>query len=118
MIDSTIVSDSVPATFTDPPLNHSISVPQKSRWIVSEFVVQTEATPVEGPAPTQPTVLVSFELEQGKHQQAAEKSEEFRKELQFAKASAWSGVLAKNWQAFKALRQKAAASPHGQTPCT
>jgi DnaJ-class molecular chaperone len=62
--------------------------------------------------------LVGLELEQGKRQRAAEKMEEFRKDLQFAKASAWSAVLVKNWQAFKALRQKAAASPHGQTPCT
>ena len=84
----------------------------------SEFVVQPEAVAIQDQAATPPTELVGLELEQGKRQRAAEKMEEFRKDLQFAKASAWSAVLVKNWQAFKALRQKAAASPHGQTPCT
>src|SRR5436190_4437538 len=92
--------------------------PESASDPAPEFVVQTEAAAVEDPAAMQPTVLVSLELEQSKRQRAAEKSEEFRKDLQFAEASAWSGVLVKNWQAFKLLRQKAAASPHGQTPCT
>jgi len=84
----------------------------------SESVLQTEAIAVEEHAAPQPSELVAMELEQGKRQRAAEKSEEFRKDLQFSRESAWSRVLVSNWQAFKALRQKAAASPHGQTPCT
>ena len=84
----------------------------------TEVVTQTEVVADEAPTASPATGLVHLELEQGKRQRAAAKVEESRKDLQFAAASAWSGVLVTNWQAFKALRQKAAASPHGQTRCT
>jgi hypothetical protein len=84
----------------------------------TELVTQTEVVADEAQTPSPATELAHLELEQGKRQRAAAKMEESRKDLQFAAAAVWSGVLATNWQAFKALRQKASASPHGQAPCT
>ena len=92
--------------------------PESASDPASESVIETEAVAIEDPAATQPTELVGLELEQGKRQRAAEKSENFRGDLQYVTAGAWSRVLASHWPAFTALRQKAADSPHGQTPCT
>src|SRR5207253_861572 len=84
----------------------------------TEVVTQTEVVADEAQTASPATGLAHLELEQGKRQRAAAKMEESRKDLQFAASAAWSGVLVTNWQAFKALRQKAATSPNGQTPCT
>jgi len=82
----------------------------------TEVVTHTEFADANRPA--QPTGLALLEVERSKRQRAGAKMEESRKELQFAASSAWIAVLTNHWQEFKALRQKAAVSPHGRTPCT
>jgi len=84
----------------------------------TEVVTQPEVVADEAQTLSPATGLALLELEQGKRQRAAAKNEESRKDLQFAASTVWSNVLVSNWPAFKALREKAAHSPHGQTPCT
>ena len=91
------------------------STPTDSRI---ETVTQTDDGTEEIQTPSQPTALAPLELERSKRQRAAEKMEDLRKDLQATRSDAWSAVLVTNWTAFKALRQKAAASPNGQTHCT
>jgi len=81
----------------------------------TEVVTQTEVVTEENQTPTE---LAQLEVEYNKRERAAEKMQQSRKSLWLGASAAWSDMLRDHRQAFESLRQKAAASPHGQTLCT
>ena len=85
---------------------------------VSSDAIRKESAAQEEQTRLRVAELSRLEMERDKRQQAAARMEDSRKSLQVARTAAWSGVIATNWQALQALRQKAAASPGGETPCT
>jgi hypothetical protein len=92
-----------------------------------EIAAQAELTPVENAqatvvyeSQTQSRVreLSVLEGQQQLRQRAAAETQSERAGLQLAKSREWSALLASNWPAFLTLREQAAHTPTGETPCT
>jgi hypothetical protein len=62
--------------------------------------------------------LVGLQSRQQMRQRAAAETPSARELLQRAKSSEWSAILSDNKPAFLILRERAAHSPTGETPCT
>src|SRR6266511_4419195 len=61
--------------------------------------------------------LARQDVERSKRDRAAARMQDAHKDLQYAANEAWSALLTRHWQAFQALREKAAETPDRTTPC-
>ncbi len=83
-----------------------------------------EAVSIGAPAAQETTPQARFEQlariasQRNLQDRAAADVQEARADLRLQKSPAWLAMLTTNWQPFQKLRQKAAHSPHGETPCT
>jgi hypothetical protein len=104
--------------------NGRSATPQREGWTgrlrrtVSQETARQEAAAYAQAVQAHIQELGRLEYEQNKRARALAQTEASRKSLQLYKQTHWSHVISTNWDAYLALRQKAQATPTGETPCT